>query len=293
MLRFLTLLSLRLLAVLAAAGLLIAQSWGWSEYASPELYLIHWAQVGPQGQWLIVPASGGTSQPLTFEDRPIRALDCSPDGRTLALLTSRGEIHVMTGTGTTYERRVEAGYSLLTLANDGSLALYEPSLGGLRMAGDTVEPLAAPEADDLRYTVSVGADGWQMWNSELNVLQFVTPTGTLVRSIFPVSAGHWLADERLVSFGTLGNETRQYLIDTPRPALVTLKQAPGIYAPDGLTRAVALRDDPRGSYRTYIGGAFGDVGLKPIPRAAFASDWPVCWLAFWPELESVRASASP
>lgn len=293
MLRAIVTAALRLLAALAAIGLVIARPWGWGEYASDTLYLIHWEQVGPQGQWLIIPAGGGISQPLTFRDRPIRALDCSPDGRTLALLTDGGQIHVVTAAGIVDERTVDAAYSLLTVANDGSLALYEPTQGGIRIHGGAMERLTAPETD-MRYTVSVGADGWQMWNSELNMVQFVTPSGTLVQSIFPVSAGRWLADEWVVGFGTLGNETRQYLIDAVHPALFTLKQAPGIYAPDGLTRAVALRDDPRGSYRTYIGGAFGDAGLRPIPRAAYASDWPVCWLAFAPpETGNVTESASP
>lgn len=282
MLRFVTRLGLLLCAGLTLVGGLLVREWGWPEYTAPALYLIHWQQVGPRGEWRILPASGGANMTLTLADEPLLALDCAPDGRTLAVLGADHRVRVLTAAGVVYERAIDPAYDALTVANDGRVTLYDPALGGLRLDAAATAAFDSPPDIEDTASVAVGADGWQLWNSTLSAVQLVTPAGELIRTILPVSGGRWLANERIIGFGTLNDELRQYLMTTVPAALVTLHQAPGVYAPDGLTRAVALRDEAHGSYRTYIGGAFGNAGLRPIPRDTGASDWPVCWLTFWP-----------
>ena len=41
MLRFITLFILRLSILVCGLGFLVSHAWGWSEYASPELYVVY------------------------------------------------------------------------------------------------------------------------------------------------------------------------------------------------------------------------------------------------------------
>ena len=194
MLRCFALLFLRICVCLMLFGVLIAREWGWSEYAAPELYLIHWQQVGPRGEWRIISASDGANTSLAMDTGRILALDCSPDGQSLAVLDNQHLLRVMTAAGVSDDHAIDPAYDALTVANDGRVTLYDPALGGLRVGAQNArETFSAPPDASGNYHVAGGADGWQLWNSELNLVQLVTPSGELIRTILPVSGGRWLA----------------------------------------------------------------------------------------------------
>src|SRR5579871_4012195 len=89
--------TLLLLIAFSGFGLTIARPWGWSEYESSQLYIVYY-QIGAQhNPYFIVSTDGGdNSQPLTSPDGIVDQVDCSPDGRSFAVLTDTDHLDVLT-----------------------------------------------------------------------------------------------------------------------------------------------------------------------------------------------------
>ncbi|HVU13858.1 MAG TPA: hypothetical protein VHD90_21420, partial [Phototrophicaceae bacterium] len=140
MLRFLIFTSLRLLIAFTGISLLICKQWGWSEYASPELYVVY--SQGENGDYLINMSGNDEPERLAPKIDSIFALACSPDGRRLAVLTTTlhhydPHLYVISPSGIEYEKffgenqlfDMLNSYSFfdMSIANDGTVALPLPA----------------------------------------------------------------------------------------------------------------------------------------------------------------------
>jgi len=105
MLRLLTAFSLVIWTAFVGIGLLISQQWGWSEYASPQLYVVYY-QTSPQRPYhfYMVDASGSGDQwAFRAKSGTLSSLNCAPDGRTLAYAAGpEGAMRI-------YVRRLDGG----------------------------------------------------------------------------------------------------------------------------------------------------------------------------------------
>ena len=128
MLRPLVRLALDLLIALIGLGLLIARAWGWSEYASRDLYVVYYQIAAPQTRYFVVRADGsGAGGQLTWPGDMVYQVACSPDGRALAVLTLDGHLLVLTSAGVVSNRVENPIYSTLSVGNDGTVALFDPT----------------------------------------------------------------------------------------------------------------------------------------------------------------------
>ncbi|MEP7293920.1 MAG: hypothetical protein ABI835_19185, partial [Chloroflexota bacterium] len=96
MLRLLAPLSLGILTGFFVIGALIFRAWGWSEYASDELYLAYTLLTPeqPYPRILMNTADSHEQSQLTWNNGTIIALACSPDGHSLAFLTDTAHLYV-------------------------------------------------------------------------------------------------------------------------------------------------------------------------------------------------------
>ena len=118
MLRFLISISLCLLIVFTGIGALLSRQWGWSEYASSELYLAY-QDVSQPASFFLTDANGSDQQwKLSSKAGTLAALNCSPDGRTLAFLTASGHLYVVSQAGLLYDRVLGQGYDAIAASND-------------------------------------------------------------------------------------------------------------------------------------------------------------------------------
>ena len=139
-LRLLLRISLYLLIVFTLIGVLISREWGWNEYASDELYLVY-SQITDDLHYSIINTDGGENgEELTWQEGTITALDCSPDGRTLAVLIESAHIepsqdfpggmpnHVLIATQSTFsDIPLYWHFDGVQVANNGIVALSDLS----------------------------------------------------------------------------------------------------------------------------------------------------------------------
>src|SRR4051794_40401571 len=104
MLRFWITVSLLLVMVFMGFGLVVSKAWGWSEYASDELYVIYYqTTVDGRSPLFLVNGNGtGEQWKLDTEAETLRQLNCSPDGQTLVFDTDQREFYTVRSTGIVY-----------------------------------------------------------------------------------------------------------------------------------------------------------------------------------------------
>ncbi|MBI1255997.1 MAG: hypothetical protein GC204_00870 [Chloroflexi bacterium] len=126
MLRFWVMVSLLLTTVFTGIGLLVSRAWGWSEYASDELYLVYsYLDYHYDIQYFIVNADGSdTPKKLTWNDGFILRMGCSPDGKTFAFATKAHHLYVLTNSGLSYDRSESRAFGDMDVMNDQSVGLY-------------------------------------------------------------------------------------------------------------------------------------------------------------------------
>ena len=175
MLRFVTLVFLRLLIIVTGIGLLVSRAWGWSEYASPELYVVYFQLIQGKTQYFIVNSDGSSAgQPLNWNDGGITSLDCSPDGRTFAFLTNSGHVYVMTASGLVHDSPEDTRYTTVNVANDGTTALFDPA-GARLLINQRVVDLSTPDREGNAYDrVDISAQGLVLWIQDFANIQVVS-----------------------------------------------------------------------------------------------------------------------
>ena len=119
MLRFLFLISVVLSAVFTLVGVVLSREWGWSEYASDELYLNYSRRFTSSATsfFLINTGEDNPEERLTWGDTDIYAFHCSPDGRTAAFISQDGQLYVINKGGIIYNKPVGL-YDHLTVSNN-------------------------------------------------------------------------------------------------------------------------------------------------------------------------------
>ncbi|MFN8562960.1 MAG: hypothetical protein U0703_15415 [Anaerolineae bacterium] len=130
MLRFSITVSLLLMSGFTLVGGLLFHQWGWSEYASDALYIVYYQIKPAPFPFFIVNTDGGSDPAqLVATDATLTGLDCSPDGRTLAFVTDSARLYVVNQAGALCDRALDHAYPSLSVANNGTVALFT-TLGG-------------------------------------------------------------------------------------------------------------------------------------------------------------------
>lgn len=292
MLRFLALLTLRAALCLALLGVLIVRAWGWSEYASPQLYVVYYQLLNNRNAYFLVDANGERpGEALVLPDGGRATLDCSPDGRTLAVLTEN-QLVVMNAAGVVQQTPVDQTYTTVNVADDGTVALLDAPAGWVRV-NDAEITLTAEDAEKYpldRVDVAVG--GLILWNQHFSRIDVVTPDRQQVLASVPRgNSGTWLPSSQIFTFYNLETDRDgaatgggQYVMDIEHYR--TVKVGGWVVSrplsPDGRQVAAALV--PKGSslVQVMVYDLFTDANRRQLTFEPVASQ-PICFLAFRPE----------
>lgn len=291
MLRFLALLTLRAALCLALLGVLIVRAWGWSEYASPQLYVVYYQLLNSRNAYFLVDANGERSgEALTLPDGGRATLDCSPDGRTLAVLTEN-QLIVVNAAGVVQQIPVDQTYTTVNVADDGTVALLDAPAGWLRVNNAEID---LTSADGERFPldrVDVAAGGLILWNQHFSRIDVVTPDRQQVLASVPSGhSGTWLPSAQLFTFYDLltdrdGNaqSSGQYVMDmrVQRAVKVGGWSLSRPLSPDGRQVAAALVSSS-GLAQVVVYDLFTDANRRQLTFEPVASQ-PICFLAFRPE----------
>lgn len=293
MLRFLTLLSLRAVLCLALVGVLLVRAWGWSEYASPELYVVYYQILGSCNAYFLVNANGEhPSEALALPDDERAVLDCSPDGRTLAVLTER-QLVVVNAAGMMQQTPVDHRYTTVNVADDGTVALLDAPAGRVRV-NDAEITLTAADAE--RYPldrVDVATSGLILWNQHFSRIDVVTPDRQQVlASVANGHSGTWLPAAPLFTFYNLETDRDgaatgggQYLMDIVHQRTVKVSGwvVSRPLSPDGRQVAAALVSRGSSLVQVVVYDLFTDANRRQLTFDAQVASQPICFLAFRPE----------
>src|SRR5664279_2822140 len=199
MLRFLGLFALRLLAALAVVCVLIAHQWGWSEYASPELYVVYYQFTNGQIQYYIANADGSSpGVKLSWQGGGISKLDCSPDGRTFAFLTDTRHLYQMTSAGIVYDSAEDQMYTTVNVADDGTTALFDPAAGKLLVNARGIDLSEPNQSNHDLDRIDISAQGLLLWTRDFNDIQVVSlATGQVVPYVSHGYSGQWFASGQI------------------------------------------------------------------------------------------------
>lgn len=295
MLRFLTLLSLRCLAGLSIVGVLIAHQWGWSEYASPELYVVYYQLPGGQPAYFIVNDDGGSSgQPLNWP-QGIHQMDCSPDGRVMAFLDDNHHLYVMNAKGALYDRVADRAYSAVSVANDGTTALFDADSGAVllhTLSGDVAARMQ-PEYYLDRFDIS--AQGFILWNQKFEDIRVVAPaSGETVAYVPQGTSGAWMAPPHLFTYYDLITDPDgravsggQYVMDTRTQTVMRLAgwTMPQPVSPDGMEVAGALVTKNSSKLRqVVVYNLWGAAHHRELTHDPDRASIPLCYLTFVPPM---------
>jgi hypothetical protein len=293
MLRFLALLTLRAALCLALLGVLIVRAWGWNEYASPELYVVYYQILGSRNAYFLVDANGERpGEALVLPEGGRATLDCSPDGRTLAVLTEN-QLVVMNAAGVVQQTPVDQTYTTVNVADDGTVALLDAPAGWVRV-NDAEITLTAEDAEKYpldRVDVAVG--GLILWNQHFSRIDVVTPDRQQVLASVPRgNSGTWLPSSQIFTFYNLETDRDgaatgggQYVMDIEHYR--TVKVGGWVVSrplsPDGRQVAAALVSRGSSLVQVVVYDLFTDANRRQLTFDAQVASQPICFLAFRPE----------
>jgi hypothetical protein len=293
MLRLANRLSLVLLVIMSGIGLLVSHSWGWSEYASPELYLLY-AQLtdGAPSHFFLINTDGSNARwQLTPDEGALRTVSCSPDGRTLALLADNGHLSVINQSGSLYERKLGLGYDTLAAANNGDVAVSKESYGIVLVVTphDSYPPVPP---DHIAYDpIKLSSSGNTLWShTAQGGIKLLAPSGEMLLALAPDAASPtWLASEQMFTFTHYDQAALSVggMVDTSRPLVAQVRHSMiplGLLSPDARLLAVRYVDATRRHEQLYL--------VDPLtnqPKQQLTSDedyfhLPMCFLTFRPEM---------
>ncbi len=288
-------------AGVACLGLLIARAWGWSEYASPDLYLIYYQLANPSVHYFVVNADGSDSGDLLrWDGSPITKLDCSPDGRRFAFLTNDGQLIALDRGGIVSQQPVAPSYSTVNVADDGSLALYDPASGKL-WVNDTEIDLSTPDRPGHPFDrIDIASHSEILWTQNFSDIALVSlATGVVTPAVPHGYSGQWLASGQMIVFADqvtdsegIGLYGGQYLIDLPSQRVIRIGDwtLSSPISPDGTKVAAASPITSLNHVaQAVVYGLFDNSYHQLLTHDPKTASQPVCFLTFRPELN--RASS--
>lgn len=294
MLRFLLLVSVCLSALFTLVGAALSQESNWNESASDELYVVYWQGTQTEKDyWLINIDGNSEAEKFEVQGEVITSFDCSPDGRTLALMTNVDELYVIDETGILYRQPVDLVYNFIQVVNNGAVVFSDKDNDTL-VNRDQVEILIPPSADEFSYYhVEVSSENLRLWSSYDNGVELVSPDGELLMSFPYARYGMWLASERFFTFDytseaneVLGFSMGEYFIDSVTGAMSKpmLGIAFGALSPDLTKRVALLGDSTTGDEITFVGEAFSGTFSQRLIENVGENYLPMCFLTFRPEM---------
>lgn len=293
MLRFLTLLSLRIAVCLVLLGVLIARAWGWSEYASPALYVVYYQILNNHNAYFVVNVDGeGGGEALVNVDGGRSTVDCSPNGRAFAMLTNR-QLIVASATGEIERTPIDREYTTVNVADDGTVALLDAQAGWLRVNNVEID-LTSPDGVTFPLDrVDISPDGLILWNQHFSHIDVITPDRQQVLASVPSGhSGTWLPSEALFTFYDLlvdrdGNaqSSGQYVMDMRVQKTVKVGgwSMSRPLSPDGTQVAAALVSGSSRLAQVVVYDLFTNANRRQLTFDAERASQPICFLAFRPE----------
>lgn len=297
MLRFLLLTSVVLSAVFTVIGALLSREWGWSEYASDELYVVYIQ--GENGYFIINTDGSGENVRLAWNNSLITALDCSPDGRRLAFLTNDARLHVLTYRGVDYERDILFDYRNINVANNGRVALSKHLQDDLIIDATQIFSLQVSKINAIYSSVRISSEGLALYagdhqnNPGIHLVSLMNlDTISLTQDHFDGNE-EWLAPERLFIYTHVVslNSYQRILFDVNRRKglLLTWNNiSENIFSPDGTKLAFSYYYED--IQQVYLANAFSshyfaghDDYYKPLTHNDVDST-SICFLTFRPEM---------
>ncbi|MEO8392209.1 MAG: hypothetical protein ABI700_04375 [Chloroflexota bacterium] len=293
MLRFMLSLSLALLISLTGIGLVIAHQWGWSEYASPELYVVYYQakRERPYGFFMVDAAGSGGSWSLTTHSVTLTTLNCSPDGRTLAFLTDDAHLYVVNQSGLVYERVLDQRRTVLNVANNGMVALSD--LSQVRQGGsvllDARQTLALVPPDGSSYeSVEPSSLGTAIWNrADYSGVHITTLSGEMIATFPRVDVPKWFASEQILTYDDIGAlPAERVLADPSTRKLIRLNSAlmRGVFSPDGTRRATNMIEPGSANVQIIVTDALSTDHSEQLTHSSGVIYVPICFLTFRPTM---------
>ena len=297
MVRFVSLMIVRMLIFLSGVGLLVSHAWGWNEYASAELYVVYFQLIEGKPHYFIVSTDGSSaSEPLNWNEGGIATLDCSPDGRTFAFLSGSSHAYVLNRAGLVDDRPADARYTTINVANDGTLALFDPTDTRL-LINDRLIDLATPDRTGSAFDrVDISAQGLVLWMQDFEDIQLVSlATGSVLPTVPHGYSGQWNTSGQMIIFADQvtdadGNWMHggQYLLDlaTRRVARIGDWTLSSPLSPDNTKVAVAvpITHLNHNTAQVAVFSIFGDPQRILLTHDTQTASQPVCFLTFRPQM---------
>nr|AUN37652.1 hypothetical protein [uncultured bacterium] len=285
MLRVWVTISLLMVMVFTGIGLVVSKAWGWSEYASDEVYLIamntYYYDVHPSP--LVLLSANGDGQTWSFAQfyRGVKNFSCSPNGQVFAVTTDEGILHVMDRSGVRYERSI----NLVTLGgfsvnNDGTVTTLKERF----INADKSEPVSLPPDPNYNHVISASS-GLALWSGDApESLEVTTANGQVLWTIASAYQPIWLPSEALFAFiYSPGSDEhyREYLADPQQQRLFQIPfktRFSNIFTPDATKKVVDT------GHVVYLGNVVSDGDQQAVATEGKALYWPYCFLTFRPKL---------
>lgn len=290
MLRLLVLASIGLTAGFAVVAGLLAHEWGWSEYASDELYVVYSQHSATTSlRYYVIRADGNNAgEVLQWDDEIIRAVACSPDGRTLTFSTWY-DLYVMTDTGMSYSSQIDQTYNVINVANDGTVSFS--AYDRFWIADPTQITSLAPPIGLIYGLLSHAVDGLMLWTTDSNNVFLTAEDGTLLREFQDSGVIQWIDDEQSFVFFTVHPVDRtvtHYIMDTNKGNIVQLNNPYGsmtVYSPDGVQAAIGTQAyAPNSNKQLGVFDTLRNTPLRELTDDIEQLYEPRCFLTFRPEM---------
>lgn len=272
MLRFLISTSLRLLIICAGIGLLICKQWGWPEYASPELYLIYDEVTNSGAPFFLINTDGNSQEEkLSWKNETLNTLRCSPDGRTLAFLTDKGELYLITETQalTHLSNIFVNAQDIASVANDGTVAFYAQ--------------------DSVFFPPQISSSGILLSPQNSDAVKVISRDGRLLADLPSVTLPSWLASEQIfISESLLFDPVPvnpvgySLLMDISTHQTAKMPSVDGVISPDGKMRAFVPGSGPH--FEIFTADVFSDNDLRQLTHDSASPPDPLCFLTFRPQM---------
>jgi hypothetical protein len=296
MLRFILLIFVRVLILIVGVGLLISRAWGWSEYASPASYVVYFQLSQGKPQYLVVDADGSSpGEQLNSDDGAITSLDCSPDGRTIAFL-SGGHVYTMTEAGLVRDSRpVDPRYTTVNVANDGTVALFDPADARLLVNERSID-LASPGQKSSAFDrIDISAQGLVLWMQNFADIQIVSlVTGQVVPAVPHGYSGQWSTSGQMIIFADQRTNAEgdwlyggQYLLDmaTQRVMRIGDWMLSSPLSPDNTKVAIAVPITSLNHIaQVAVFSLFDKTQPLLLTHDPTTASQPICFLTFRPHL---------
>ncbi|MBI1255996.1 MAG: hypothetical protein GC204_00865 [Chloroflexi bacterium] len=297
MLRFVSLLIVRMLIFLSGVGLLVSHAWGWNEYASAELYVVYFQLIEGKPHYFIVSADGSSaSESLNWDEGGIAALDCSPDGRTFAFLSGSRHVYVINRGGLVHDRPADALYTTINVANDGTLALFDPTDARLLVNDRMIDLATAERKGNAFDRVDISAQGLVLWMQDFADIQLVSlATGSVLPTVPHGYSGQWITSGQMFIFADQVTDAEgnwinggQYLLDvaTRRVARIGDWTLGSPLSPDNTKVAVAvpITHLNHNTAQVAVFSIFREQERVLLTHDTQTASQPICFLTFRPQM---------